>query len=199
LDSAYILPRLRTALPPPLRLIFMVVLAVGLAGVSPAAYANDDEKPPAPRATVIIGAASVVLEVTNNMLYAYVDRIEDDTRVEGAELGIEAIDRTAIPTRQTPLAMTRLSEGAFIGPLNRSGQKQGTFFISLRSSAASGEASATIVYNDLLAPDATDGMSTTRKLTIASVSMAAAAAATVLGMLCWRLADQRGRGAGDPV
>jgi hypothetical protein len=42
-------------------------------------------------------------------------------------------------------------------------------------------------------------MSTTRKLTIASVSMAAAAAATVLGMLCWRLADQRGRGAGDPV
>src|SRR5262245_20498719 len=56
------------------------------------AWAADDVPPPAPRTTLQIGDASIVLIAANDQLYAFVDRVEDNAPVIDADLTIASSD-----------------------------------------------------------------------------------------------------------
>jgi len=160
-----------------LTLAIIVVLVPG------AGYADDAEKPPSPRVSVTIGAVSVVLSATPTMLYAFVDRLADNVPVEDAELRVKDADWSQV-------ALAKQSQGVFVGPLNCIGQRQGTFTNSLHSALASGEATATIIYNDAVVAPVTNRSA---KLVIAAVSMAISGIAAA-GIFWWMkrsAADER--------
>ncbi len=176
-----------TFLQRPWRLPGLSVLLAGLVCAPLAASADDEDAPlPAPRVTVQIGAADVVLEATGNQLYAFVDRTADNTPIPGATLRVVGSDNYSIGHEHAPVPLREVSSGVFTGSLNRIGQTQGVFSIALQSSVASGEATATIIYNDALKIIPPAGLTGSGKLMVAGASMAVSAAAVLLCMVLWR-------------
>lgn len=144
------------------------------------ARADDEAPKPAPRTTLQIGGASIVLIAANDHLYAFVDRVEDNAPVRDAELGIDSADGTA-------LTISRASEGLFVAPFNRAGHMHDAFMVSLRSPEATGDAPAEIAYDDLPAAESGDGRSTiVSKLSIALVSGGIGAIGAALFLLWLR-------------
>jgi hypothetical protein len=144
------------------------------------ARADDEAPKPAPRTTLQIGGASIVLIAANDHLYAFVDRVEDNAPVRDAELSIDSADGTA-------LAVTRASEGLFAAPFNRAGHMHDAFMVSLRSPDATGDAPAEIAYDDLPEATASDVRPTiASKLSIALVSGGIGAIGAALFMLWLR-------------
>lgn len=178
-------------LPRPWLLPGLSVLIAGLVCVPLTASADDEDAPlPAPRVTVRIGAADVVLEATANALYAFVDRAADNTPVPGATLQVVGSDNYSIGHEHAPVPLREVSPGVFTGSLDRIGQTQGIFSIALQSSVASGEATATIIYNDALKVTVPPGSTATGRLMVAGTSMAVSAAAVLLCMFLWRRPGQ---------
>ncbi len=168
------------------RLIAAFLLAALLVCGASIARADDEDAKPAPRTAVIIGGASIVLVATPTQLYAFVDRIEDNAPVADAELAVDTSEGTSIDLRRVPLTMNKATEGMFVGPLNRVGQMQGAFMVSLKSSAGTGDAPAEIVYSDVQPPPviaAGTGMGV--KLGIAIVSAGIGAIVAMLVGLWW--------------
>ena len=161
-------------------------------GTPSMARADDDAPKPAPRTAVTIGGASVVLVATNDKLYAFVDRIEDNAPVEGAELSIDTAEGGSIEMHRAPLTLNKATEGLFVGPLERKGHMQDAFMVSLRSSAGSGDVPAEIIYNDVPDSAAVNAtVSPAPKIAVAVVSGSIGAVATVLCMLWLRGSRKR--------
>src|SRR4051812_36875936 len=96
------------------------------------ARADEEAQKPAPRTVLQIGGASVVLIAIGDQLYAFVDRIDDNAPLPGAELDIDSADGTSLDVK-------RASEGLFIAPFNRAGHMHDAFMVSLRSPEISGD------------------------------------------------------------
>jgi hypothetical protein len=173
------------------------LLTCGLVLYAPSnAHADDDAPPPAPRTVIIIGDASVSLIAANDQLYAFVDRLDDNTPVSDAELSVEINDRASITPAWVPIAMNRAAAGRFIGPLKRAGRQHDAFVVSLQSSAGSGDAPAEIIYylpvvvNSAYLPPPATSMSTT--LPIAGVSGIIGAVVVAILTFSWGGWRQRG-------
>jgi hypothetical protein len=152
------------------------------------ARADDEPAKPAPRTSVIIGDASVVLVATNDQLYAFVDRVSDNAPLPDAELTVETADGVAIPMTRSRMATLGPIEGLLVGPLKRPGRMQDAFMVTLKSAAGSGDAPAEITYSDVVSertatPNPATGTGT--KIAVAIVSGAIGAAATMLVMSSW--------------
>jgi hypothetical protein len=174
------------------RLILPLALACGLVGAPSIARADDDDVRPMPRTAVTIGGASVVLVATTKELYAFVDQIETNAPVADAELSVDSADGTSIELRKAPLTMRKTTAGMFVGPLNRVGQAQGAFMVSLQSSAGSGDAPAEITYTDVIPPPVFGTVvSLGIKLAIAGVSAGIGAIVAMLAMLWLRGLQKR--------
>lgn len=151
------------------------------------ARADDDAPKPAPRTAITIGGASVVLVAANDKLYAFVDRIEDNSPLEDGELSIDTAEGGSIAMRRAPITMNKATAGLFVGPLDRRGHMQDAFMVSLRSSEGSGEEPAEIIYNDIPdTPAINAAVSPASKVAVAVVSGGIGAIATVLVMLWLR-------------
>jgi hypothetical protein len=122
---------------------------IAIAAAPQAARADDsgggDSAKPAPRATVEIGGASIVLIAASDHLYAFVDRVDDNAPVADAKLALASDNGAAIE-------IGRIGDGLFAAPFDRTGRTHDTFKVSLRSTVATGDARAEIAYDD--APDA---------------------------------------------
>jgi hypothetical protein len=154
------------------------------------ALADDEAPKPAPRTTLQIGGASIVLIAANDHLYAFVDRAEDNAPIRDAELGIDSADGAS-------LNISKASEGLFVAPFNRAGHMHDAFMVSLRSPEATGDAQAEIAYDDLPDSSGNDAKpSIASKLSIALVSVGIGAIGSALFMLWLR---GRKRTAARPV
>jgi len=126
------------------------ILAFCLLAVAPtpARAENDGPLQPTPRTAITIGGASVVLVATENKLYAFVDRLDDNAPVEDADLTIDTADGSAIELRRAPVTMNKATAGLFVGDFSRAGRTQDAFMVTLHSSVADGHAPAEITYTD---------------------------------------------------
>jgi hypothetical protein len=168
--------------------LFGPLLACGLFLYVPSiALADDDDaRPPAPRTMIVIGGASVSLFTANNQLYAFVDRLNDNTPVNDATLSVEIRDGASLTPTSIPIAMKRSSEGGFVGPLKRAGRSYNTFMVSLQSSAGSGDAPAQIIYTDaFINPAAIPPSGTSAALPIAGVAGGIGAVLAAMLVLWW--------------
>jgi hypothetical protein len=167
--------------------LFGPLLACGLILYVPStALADDDARPPAPRTMIIIGGASVSLFAANNQLYAFVDRLNDNTPVNDAFLSVEISDESSLIPTSIPIAMKRSSEGGFVGPLKRAGRQYNTFMVSLQSSAGSGDAPAQIIYTDaVINPAAILPSGASAPLPIAGVAGGIGAIVAAMLVLWW--------------
>jgi len=158
--------------------IAAVLIAAGAIAVSTQAVRADgeDAAKPAPRTTVQIGDASIVLIAANDHLYAFVDRVDDNAPVADAVLSVASASGAAIE-------ISRVGDGLFAAPFNRAGHLHDAFMVSLRSAVASGDAPAEIAYDD--APDAAAAPSASYSdtLVIALVSGSIGAIGAALVML----------------
>ncbi|WP_448191853.1 hypothetical protein [Azospirillum sp. sgz301742] len=162
-----------------------VIAALALIGVlatqTPAARAEDKDdgaSSRAPRVTVQIGELNVVLVSSDDQLYAFVDRIEDNAPAEDAAI---TVTRTG---SRSPLEFTKASSGLFVAPYKRTtGLLQDVFTVSVESADGTGEQKATLVYEaaPVAAVRSTNG-SFGRLLSIALVSGMIGSVATVLLM-----------------
>jgi hypothetical protein len=138
----------RCAHRPIARLTGIGVLACGLVALTPS-LSNASEAPRnAPRTTVTIGGASVVLISADDKLYAFVDRLEDNAPVDDAELEIDTAQGPQVVMHGAAVALNKTTAGMFVGPFNRAGHVQDEFLVSLRSSAGTGEQRTQIAYGD---------------------------------------------------
>ena len=163
-------------------------ITVCLSGV---ARADDDAPKPAPRTAIHIGGASIVLIAANDHLYAFVDRTEDNTPLDNAELDIDSADGPS-------LDVSKASECLYVAPFNRAGHMHDAFMVSLRSPEVTGDAPAEIASDDL--PDSAGGdagSGLASKIYIALVAAGIGAIASAL-LMRW-LTGRRKRTASQPV
>jgi len=165
-----------------------------------AARADDDDAKPAPRTAITIGGASVVLVSSGDKLYAFIDRLEDNTPVEDAEISIDTSEGASITMHKAPVTMNRATAGMFVGTLDRKGHSQDAFMVSLKSSAGTGDAPAEITYDDIPDSAAAPAAATiSSKVAVALVSGGIGAIASVIFMLWWRRGERRGARRGTSV
>jgi hypothetical protein len=157
------------------------MIAAGLIGASPqAAQAEDADSgaKAAPRATVQIGDASIVLIAANDHLYAFVDRVDDNAPVADAVLSVASAGGAAID-------ISRVGDGLFAAPFDRTGRSHDTFKVSLRSAVATGDASAEMAYDD--APDSAAATSAWYSDPLAVAAISASIGAIGAALLVLRL------------
>jgi hypothetical protein len=156
-------------------------------GMPSMARADDDAPLPAPRTAITIGGASVVLIATTDKLYAFVDRIEDNTPVEDSEVEIDTSDGDSITMNKAPISMNKATAGMFVGPISRKGHMQDAFMVTLHSSVGDGQEPAEITYTDAIpSPSIMAVQSKGAQLAVALVSGGIGAIATVMIMLWLR-------------
>lgn len=106
------------------------------------ARADEDALHAAPRTSLNVGGASVVLAAANDRLYAYVDRLADNTPATDALLSIDVADGPS-------LSLTRVADGQFVAPYTHTGRSQDAFTVSVASAEGNGDGSAQIIYEDV--------------------------------------------------
>ncbi len=126
------------------RMMAVVVLLMALSAAP--ACAEPDASKPLPRGSVLIGETSVVLIAANEKIFALVDRLEDNAPVAGAALSIDLANGST-------LSLSRISDGLFVAPFNRTGRLEDAFMVSLASPDGTGEGAAEIQYEDMPVPE----------------------------------------------
>ncbi len=180
-------------LPTAARMLAAIGLAACLTLAAPTlARADDDGPKPAPRTFVRIGDASVVLIATQDKLFAFVDRIEDNSPVEDAQVEIETSEGASITMHRAPITMNKATAGMFVGSLERKGHMQDAFMVTLNSSAGSGQEPTEIIYDDVrptvgILPISPVGS----KIAVALVSAGIGAVASLMIMLWLRNGRKR--------
>ena len=166
------------------------LIAAGVIGVSLQAARADgeDAAKPAPRTTVQIGEASIVLIAANDHLYAFVDRVDDNAPVADAVLSVASASGAAIE-------LSRVGDGLFAAPFNRAGHLHDAFMVSLQSAVATGHAPAEIAYDDaphaVAAPSAWHGANLAIALVSGGIGAIGAALVVLRLQGGWRRATAR--------
>lgn len=136
-----------------------------------------------PRTAITIGGASVVLVATEDKLYAFVDRLEDNAPVEDADLTIDTADGSSVELRRAPVTMNKATAGLFVGDFDRGGRTQDAFMVTLRSSVGDGRAPAEITYADstgAIAPAPQQTLASRLAIVVVSGSIGAVGAVMVM-------------------
>ena len=170
------------------RLTVATLLVCGVFVLSaPIARADDDAATnPMPRTAIEIGGASVVLVASKDNLYAFVDRIDDNTPLADAQLTVDSADGRILP-------LSKATDGLFVAPLNRTGHLHDVFMVKLSSAAGTGSAPAEIVYDDLPQASGGDvGAALSTRLAIALVAGGIGLVVGASGMLWMRGGLRRG-------